>query len=84
MATYLANNAQLVGLAILPKAKLYQIDWYPLVESDNVADEVIGDVFLLNDTGDWKCVDEYEGIGVGNPPYEYRRALATIKTEAVK
>ncbi len=82
MATYLANNAQLVGLAILPKAKLYQIDWYPaLVASDDAADEVIGDVFLLNDTIDWKVIDEYEGIGVGNPPYEYRRALATIKTE---
>lgn len=82
MATFLAENASLIGLAILPGAKLYRIDWYPaLIETDNEKDEVIGDVFKLNDNTAWTKIDEYEGIGVGEPPYEYRRAKVKIKTE---
>lgn len=82
VATFLAKNASLVGLAILPKAKLYRIDWYPaLIETDDETDEVIGDVFKLNDDTAWSKIDEYEGIGTGEPPYEYRRAKVKIKTE---
>lgn len=82
MATFLYENATLVGLAILPNAKLFKIDWYPaLIETDNVKDEVIGDVFKLNDNIVWTKIDEYEGIGIGNPPYEYRREKVKIKTE---
>lgn len=82
MATFLAENATLIGLAILPKAKLYRIDWYPaLIETENESDEVIGDVFKLNDNTAWTKIDEYEGIGMGEPPYEYRRAKVKIKTE---
>ncbi|MFN8295270.1 MAG: gamma-glutamylcyclotransferase family protein [Chitinophagales bacterium] len=82
MATFLAENATLVGLAILPNAKLYRIDWYPaLIETENETDEVIGDVFKLNDNTAWTKIDEYEGIGMGEPPYEYRRAKVKIKTE---
>lgn len=82
MATFLAENANLVGLGILPNAKLYRIDWYPaLIETGNENDEVIGDLYRLNDTAAWAKIDEYEGIGTGEPPYEYRRAKVKIKTE---
>ena len=82
MADYLAKNAELVGLAMLPKSKLYRIDWYPaLIETDNEQDEVIGDVFQLKDASAWSKIDEYEGIGIGNPPYEYRREKVKIRTE---
>ncbi|HMV13933.1 MAG: gamma-glutamylcyclotransferase [Chitinophagales bacterium] len=83
IATYLAENASLYGLAILPKAKLYKIDWYPaLIETTNEADEVVGDVFVLNNDTAWSKIDEYEGIGIGEPPYEYRRTKVKIKTDA--
>ncbi len=82
MAGALAENATLIGMAILPKARLYRIDWYPaLIETSDADDEVIGDVFKLNDAAVLKKIDEYEGIGVGAEPYEYRRVRATIKTE---
>ena len=82
MANFLAENAALVGLAILPKAKLYRIDWYPaLIETNDEKDEVIGDLFKLNDNTAWTKIDEYEGIGMGEQPYEYRREKVQIKTE---
>jgi len=85
MAGALAENAELVGMAILPKARLYRIDWYPaLVETENEKDEVIGDLFKLNNPGVLKKIDEYEGIGVGSEPYEYRRVKQKVKTETTE
>lgn len=82
IAQYLAERAHLVGLAILPKARLYRIDWYPaLIETQDEQEEVIGDVFRLDDPDAFVKIDEYEGIGVGEPPYEYRRAKVKIRTE---
>ena len=82
MAHFLAENASLVGFGILTKARLYRIDWYPaLIETNDEQDEVIGDLFKLNDKSAWQKIDEYEGIGTGEPPYEYRRAKVIIKTE---
>ncbi|MDB5228695.1 MAG: ytfP [Bacteroidota bacterium] len=82
IAEFLSERAALVGLATLPKAKLYKIDWYPaLIETNNEADEVVGDVFRLDEPGALAKIDEYEGIGVGEPPYEYRRAKVKIQTE---
>lgn len=82
MADFLAKNAKLVGLALLPKAKLFRIDWYPaLIETDNENDEVTGDLFQLNDIKSFKMLDEYEGIGIGKEPFEYRRANVKIKTD---
>ena len=82
IANYLADNAKLVGLAILPKAQLYRIDWYPaLIETDNQNDEVTGDLFKLSDKEALKKIDEYEGIGIGKEPYEYRREKVKVKTE---
>ena len=82
MAEFLVKNAKLVGLALLPKAKLYRIDWYPaLIESDDINDEVTGDLLQLNDISSFQQIDEYEGIGIGNEPYEYRRVKVKIKTD---
>jgi len=82
MADFLAKNSTLTGLALLPKAKLYRIDWYPaLIETNDENDEVTGDLFKLNDVVSLKKIDEYEGIGIGNEPYEYRRAKVKIKTD---
>ena len=40
MAHFLAENASLVGLGILTKARLYRIDWYPaLIETNDEQDE---------------------------------------------
>ncbi|HPA34934.1 MAG TPA: gamma-glutamylcyclotransferase [Chitinophagales bacterium] len=80
MADYLAKNAELVGLAMLPKSKLYRIDWYPaLIQTQDESDEVIGDLFRLKNDEALVKIDEYEGIG--EPPYEYRRELVHVKTE---
>lgn len=82
MAVYLTENAELVGLAVLPKAQLFRIDWYPaLIQTDDEQNEVVGDVYKLKDKSAFEKLDEYEGIGVGKPPFEYRRAKVIIKTE---
>jgi gamma-glutamylcyclotransferase (GGCT)/AIG2-like uncharacterized protein YtfP len=82
VAKFLSAKAALVGLGILPGARLYKIDWYPaLIESGKQQDEVVGDVFRLEDADALPKIDEYEGIGVGDPPYEYRRVKVKIRTE---
>ena len=82
VAEFLSQSAALVGLAVLPKAKLFRIDWYPaLIETADVKDEVVGDVFKLMDKDSLTKIDEYEGIGIGEKPYEYRREKVKIKTE---
>lgn len=82
MAEFLAKNATLIGLALLPKAKLYRIEWYPaLIKSDNIHDEVTGDLFMLNDINSFQKIDEYEGIGIGFEPYEYRREKVKVITD---
>lgn len=82
MANYLQENAELVGMAILPKAKLFRIDWYPaLIETTDERNEVVGDLFKLDDQTALVKIDEYEGVGVGKPPYEYRRVKVKVKTE---
>jgi gamma-glutamylcyclotransferase (GGCT)/AIG2-like uncharacterized protein YtfP len=80
MATYLAENSVLVGLAEVSKAKLYKIDWYPaLVETNDEKDKVYGDVFDVNNLGILHQLDEYEDVNT--PPYEYRRIKIKVKTE---
>lgn len=82
MAVYLSENAELVGMAVMPKVQLYRIGWYPaLIQTEDEQNEVIGDVYKLKDKSAFEKLDEYEGIGVGKPPYEYRRAKVIIKTE---
>jgi gamma-glutamylcyclotransferase (GGCT)/AIG2-like uncharacterized protein YtfP len=82
MADFLSKNSVLVGLGEISNAKLFRIDWYPaLIETDNEQDKVYGDVFNVNDIDVLKKIDEYEGIGIGNAPYEYRRVKIKTKTE---
>ena len=82
MAGYLAENGKLVGLGLLHKARLYRIDWYPaLVETQDDNDQVSGDIFELKNLDAFQKIDEYEGIGVGEEPYEYRRSKVRIQTE---
>ncbi len=82
MAGYLAKNSVLVGLGELKNAELYKIDWYPaLIQTNNSEDIVYGDVFNVNNDDVLLKIDEYEGIGIGNPPYEYRREKVKIRTE---
>lgn len=82
IAIYLSENATLIGLAVLPKARLYKIDWYPaLIPTEDENDKVIGDVYELKDANAWSKIDEYEGIGIGEPPYEYKRENVKIQME---
>ncbi len=79
---FLSKSATLVGLAVISKAQLYKNDWYPvLVETNNEYDEVVGDLYELNHESALQIIDEYEGIGIGDMPYEYRRNKVKVKTE---
>ncbi|MCB0507466.1 MAG: gamma-glutamylcyclotransferase family protein [Chitinophagales bacterium] len=82
MATFLEENAKLVGLALISNAKLYRIDWFPAMISSAIeTDQVVGDLFEINENINWKLIDEYEGIGIGEPPYEYKRVKVQVTTE---
>lgn len=82
MAEQLAARSTLVGLGFIINASLYNVDWYPaLIPSTNKRDVVVGDVFELNDVSFLDTLDEYEGIGSGNPPYEYRREKVEVFSE---
>jgi len=82
MAERLAAKSRLVGLGFVINACLYKIDWYPaLVSSRNKRDVVVGDVFELTDEWFLEELDEYEGIGVGEQPYEYNRQKVEVFTE---
>lgn len=82
MAKKLSCNCSLVSLGFVTHAKLYKIDWYPaVIPEGDVNDIVVGDVYLLDDEEILAELDEYEGIGVGQPPYEYRREKVQVNTE---
>jgi gamma-glutamylcyclotransferase (GGCT)/AIG2-like uncharacterized protein YtfP len=82
IAEFLTESAALVGLAVLSKAQLYKVDWYPvLIETDKEFDEVIGDLYKLNHESALQIIDEYEGIGIGDTPYEYRRVKVKVRME---
>jgi gamma-glutamylcyclotransferase (GGCT)/AIG2-like uncharacterized protein YtfP len=82
MAEQLAARSTLVGLGFIINASLYNVDWYPaLITSTNKRDVVVGDVFELNDLSFLETLDDYEGIGSGNPPYEYRREKVEVFSE---
>ena len=68
------SKSELIGLGYMSHARLYKIDWQPaLIKSDNKADIVIGDIYKIKDAQIITSLDEYEGVGVGQPPYEYDR-----------
>ncbi len=82
MAKRLAAAAQLVSLGYITGSKLYKIDWYPaLVQEGGDDDIVVGDIFQLEDEQLLLELDEYEGLGVGEAPYEYRREKVKAFTD---
>lgn len=79
IAKYLADNSTLVDLGKLVGAQLYNIDWYPaLIKTNDKSHVVYGDIFMIQDEKVFTQLDEYEGIGTGNQPYEYKRELVEI------
>ncbi|MCO5234229.1 MAG: gamma-glutamylcyclotransferase [Chitinophagales bacterium] len=82
MANKLSTQCSLVRMGYVTQAKLYKIDWYPaIIKEGNEQDIVVGDIYLLENEDILLELDEYEGIGVGNPPYEYRREKVKVNTE---
>lgn len=79
IAKKLASTSQLVGLGYIKGAELFKIDGFPgIVDGANEEHIVIGDVYLINDQQLFAELDEYEGIGVGQPPFDYVRKKAKV------
>ncbi|HUH73812.1 MAG TPA: gamma-glutamylcyclotransferase family protein [Chitinophagales bacterium] len=82
MAAKLSAACKLISLGYITEAKLYKIDWFPaLVHDGTEEDIVIGDIFKIEDDELLLELDEYEGFGVGAPPYEYRREKVKVYTD---
>ena len=74
MTKFLAENTELIGLAVLSKAKIYRIDWYPaLINTNNDDDKVVGELVKVIGNDAWLVLDDYEGIGMEESPCEYDR-----------
>ncbi len=79
IAEKLAAHSTLISLGYIKGAKLYEVDDFPaLVRNSNPENIVVGDVYLLEDATLFKELDEYEGIGVGEPPYDYSREKVEV------
>jgi gamma-glutamylcyclotransferase (GGCT)/AIG2-like uncharacterized protein YtfP len=82
MGAKLSASSKLVSLGYITEAKLFKIDWYPaLLHEGTEEDIVIGDIYQLDDEHLLLELDEYEGLGVGKPPYEYRREKVKVYSE---
>ena len=82
MASLIADNATLIGLAVISNAKLFRIEWFPaMINSESKKNCVVGDLYLLKNNSVLEKLDEYECISVGEPPFEYRRVKTTVKTD---
>lgn len=85
MGKKLAAASSLVSLGYISQAKLYKIDWYPaMIQEGTENDIVVGDIFHLENDSLLLELDEYEGVNVGAPPYEYRRELVKAHTDGGK
>ena len=74
MAAKLSAASKLLSLGYITEAKLYKIDWFPALKNEGTEDDiVIGDIYLLEDEQLLLELDEYEGFGIGAPPYEFKR-----------
>lgn len=81
MAARLAAGSKLISLGYIKEAKLFKIDWYPaLVNEGTDKDIVIGDIYLLEDDNLLHELDEYEGFGIGKPPFEFKREMVKAYT----
>jgi len=79
MSKFLHQQAQFVSEAVY-KGKLYRIDHYPgAVPSDEPSDQVVGDVFRIDNAAVFQKLDEFEGIGPTYPqPHEYVRHVGPV------
>lgn len=81
MGAKLSVSSKLVSLGYITEAKLFQIDWYPaLIHEGTEGDIVIGDIYEILDKKLLTELDEYEGVGTGTSPYEYRREKVKVFT----
>jgi len=75
MSRFLHSNSEFIGNAYI-HGKLYDLEGYPgAVANSNPAERVYGHIFKIKNTeAVFKVLDDYEGIGDGNPSdYEYVR-----------
>ena len=79
MSDFLSNQAHFLGEAKY-QGKLYLIDYYPgVVSSNDPKNQVVGDLFRLDDLSILKVLDSFEGIGSQYAePYEYQRKLQKV------
>lgn len=74
IAAKLSAGAKLVALGYIKEAKLFKIGWFPALKNEGSDEDiVIGDIYLLEDEQLLLELDEYEGFGIGAPPYEFKR-----------
>ena len=80
----LLHPAEFVGAGSF-QGRLYDVGSYPAaVASDDPADTVFGEVYLLREPADTlAALDQYEGYAPGDPALcEYRRAVADIRMDS--
>jgi gamma-glutamylcyclotransferase (GGCT)/AIG2-like uncharacterized protein YtfP len=83
MSRFLQANARFIGDAYI-YGKLYEVNEYPgAIMSIDPSERVCGNIFeIRNVEAVFKALDEYEGIGAGNPTcYEYVRTQVTAYLE---
>lgn len=75
----LSKHADLVGPSVF-QGRMFMIDWYPgVIESDDPAHKVHGEVYCLNNPAVLEQLDRYEGVGPEFPqPAEYIRELRNV------
>jgi gamma-glutamylcyclotransferase (GGCT)/AIG2-like uncharacterized protein YtfP len=81
MRERLQREGQLLGPATM-RGRLYDLGRFPaLVDSDNPADLVHGEVFALHESGkSFAWLDRYEGIDPGQPGHnEYQRVERSVR-----
>lgn len=79
MGAWLRRHADWQGPAVLPRARLYRVDWYPAVVPGLAQDAVHGDLFALHDAATlWPRLDDFEAVR-GAPDDEYARGLSRVR-----
>lgn len=78
MGRWLRTQAEWLGPAWLPGARMYRVDWYPGVVAGAAEETVRGDLFRLRDLATWARLDAFEGVE-GREDDEYRRRPAPVR-----
>lgn len=70
------QKARLLGGATVRGFEMRDIGQYPCIVTGAKESAVVGEVFELSDPGQWKVLDEYEGISDEiEQPHDYRREV---------